>query len=126
MVPIQAYDLLKTEQKVSIFYFVVGSVAMCATLCAPILFQRLPRFDELQMARDFRRAVQGEVKDGPDSVASDNQGGRKNMRQPQRRRQDGKFGAIQNEGQLVSRAPLSPWEAYAQALLFSNELAYVN
>ena len=43
VVPIQAYDLLKNEQKVSIFYFVVGSIAMCATLCAPILFQRLPR-----------------------------------------------------------------------------------
>ena len=89
----------------------------------------LCRYDsrvEEKFARDFRRAVQGEVKDGPDAIASDNQAGRKNMRQPQRRRQDGKFGAIQNEGELVSRAPLSPWEAYAQALLFSNELAYVN
>jgi MFS family permease len=43
VVPIQAYELLKSEQKVSIFYFVVGSFGMCATLCAPILFQRLPR-----------------------------------------------------------------------------------
>ena len=43
VVPIQAYDLLQDEQKVSIFYFVVGSFGMCATLCAPILFQRLPR-----------------------------------------------------------------------------------
>lgn len=43
VVPIQAYDLLQDEQKVSIFYFVVGSLGMCATLCAPILFQRLPR-----------------------------------------------------------------------------------
>ena len=43
VVPIQAYDILQDEQKVSIFYFVVGSFGMCATLCAPILFQRLPR-----------------------------------------------------------------------------------
>jgi MFS family permease len=43
VVPIQAYDILKDEQRVSIFYFVVGCVGMCATLCAPILFQRLPR-----------------------------------------------------------------------------------
>jgi len=43
VVPIQAYDLLKSEQKLSVFYFVVGSLGMCATLCAPILFQRLPR-----------------------------------------------------------------------------------
>ena len=43
VVPIQAYDLLQDEQRVSIFYFVVGTLGMCATLCAPILFQRLPR-----------------------------------------------------------------------------------
>jgi MFS family permease len=43
VVPIQTYDILQDEQKVSIFYFVVGSLGMCATLCAPILFQRLPR-----------------------------------------------------------------------------------
>ena len=34
--------------------------------------------------------------------------------------------AIQNEGQLVERNPLTPWETYAQALLLSNEAAYVN
>jgi len=43
VVPIQAYELLQSGQRVSLFYFVVGSVGMCATLCAPILFQRLPR-----------------------------------------------------------------------------------
>jgi predicted MFS family arabinose efflux permease len=43
VVPIQAYDILQDEQKVSIFYFIVGSLGMCATLCAPFLFQRLPR-----------------------------------------------------------------------------------
>ena len=43
VVPIQAYDLLQDEQRVSVFYFVIGSLGMCATLCAPILFQRFPR-----------------------------------------------------------------------------------
>lgn len=43
VVPIQAYEILKDEQRVSVFYFVVCTVGMCATLCAPILFQRLPR-----------------------------------------------------------------------------------
>jgi hypothetical protein len=33
---------------------------------------------------------------------------------------------IQNEGDRVERKPLTPWETYVQALLFSNEAAYVN
>ena len=37
-----------------------------------------------------------------------------------------RFGAIHNEGDRVERKPLTPWETYAQALLFSNEAAYVN
>jgi MFS family permease len=43
VVPIQAYDLIQDEQGVSIFYFVMGALGMCATLCAPIVFQRFPR-----------------------------------------------------------------------------------
>jgi hypothetical protein len=34
--------------------------------------------------------------------------------------------AISNRGQFVERKPLTPWETYAQALLLSNEAAYVN
>ncbi len=33
---------------------------------------------------------------------------------------------IQNEGELVARKPLTPLEAYAQALLLSNEASYIN
>jgi hypothetical protein len=33
---------------------------------------------------------------------------------------------IQNEGEFVERRPLTVWEEYAQALLFTNEIAYVN
>ncbi len=43
VVPIQAYDLIQSEQRVSAFYFVIGAFGMCATLCAPIVFQRFPR-----------------------------------------------------------------------------------
>ena len=35
-------------------------------------------------------------------------------------------GAIRNEGEIVERKPLTVWEQYAQALLFTNEIAYVN
>lgn len=34
--------------------------------------------------------------------------------------------AIQNEGQVVERRALSPWETLAHTLLFTNEAAYVN
>ena len=34
--------------------------------------------------------------------------------------------AIRNEGDYVERKPLTPWETYIQALLLSNEAAYVN
>jgi MFS family permease len=43
IMPIQAYDLLKDEQTVSVLYFVMGVFGVGATLCAPFLFQRFPR-----------------------------------------------------------------------------------
>ena len=43
IVPIQAYELMKDAQKVSILYFVVGIAGTTATLCLPLLIQRFPR-----------------------------------------------------------------------------------
>lgn len=43
IVPIQAYDLLKNEQSVSLLFFAVGVLGIAATLFAPVLFQRIPR-----------------------------------------------------------------------------------
>ena len=34
--------------------------------------------------------------------------------------------SIKNAGDAVDRRPLTLWEEYAQALLFTNEIAYVN
>ena len=36
------------------------------------------------------------------------------------------FRAIRNQGEIVERKPLTPWETYAQALMLSNEASYVN
>ena len=36
------------------------------------------------------------------------------------------MGSIQNEGKIIERKPLDMWETYVQALLLSNEAAYVN
>jgi len=98
-----------------------------------ILFQRLPRPDELAMAREFRQQINGTVAEGPDpnlNAAADVRPGepprQRIFRQMQKRRENGKFGAIQNSGEMVERGPLNEWEAYAQALLFTNELSYVN
>jgi MFS family permease len=43
IVPIQAYDLLQDEQRVSVLYFAVGVLGLAATLCAPAVYQRIPR-----------------------------------------------------------------------------------
>ncbi len=43
IVPIQAYDLLKDKQGVSVLYFVIGVVGITATLYAPKLFRPVPR-----------------------------------------------------------------------------------
>jgi MFS family permease len=43
IVPIQAYDLLKDEQRVSLLFFAVGIAGIAATLFAPLLFRRIPR-----------------------------------------------------------------------------------
>jgi hypothetical protein len=88
-----------------------------------ILFQRAPSAQEAEMARQFladntsedtaelnpadvKRAMARAQKKGP---------GRNDSQRP-----------IQNVGQLVERKPLTAWELYTQALLFTNEVAYVN
>jgi len=43
IVPIQAYDLLQDEQKVSVLYFVIGIAGLIATLCAPVFYRHIPR-----------------------------------------------------------------------------------
>jgi MFS family permease len=43
IVPIQAYDLLKNKQEVSVLYFVIGVVGIAATLYASVLFRAIPR-----------------------------------------------------------------------------------
>ncbi len=82
-----------------------------------IIFQRMPRKDEYKWGIEF---VQAEAQDGSANTFAAkmiNTGGRDRM--------NGRA-AIKNDGFRVSRRPLNAWETYAQALLFSNEAAYVN
>jgi len=49
----------------------------------------------------------------------------KKIEDRRKRDNDGKK-EIQNEGDVVERKVLNPWESYIHALLFANEGAYVN
>jgi hypothetical protein len=113
-----------------------------------IIFQRPPTQAEIQLAYQF---VGNEAKDAaPDPTASASAAlGSKakgkslsaamnpqqlaKLEAQEKRKQaakaagrKGATAAIQNEGSRVERKALTPWETYVQALLFSNEAAYVN
>jgi len=82
-----------------------------------IIFQRAPKPREFKLALEFVRAESQDA--GANTVVA------KPVAKSGRDRMDGRA-AIRNEGFRVSRQPLSAWAAYAQALIFSNEAAYVN
>jgi hypothetical protein len=93
-----------------------------------VMFQRAPKPEEVQFALEFVGSDDGDDT-VPNSPAAKNDG-RNNRRFTQQFKPKGKkSGArapIQNNGDYVERKPLSAWDLYAQALLFTNEFAYVN
>ena len=90
-----------------------------------IIFQRMPvrdlskenPRDEWKMGLEFVK-IESQDWDANHFAA-------KNVKQGGGNRMDARA-AIKNDGFQVSRRALNPWETYAQALLFSNEAAYVN
>jgi hypothetical protein len=94
-----------------------------------VIFQRNPKPAEIPIAVQF---VAGEAKNQPLTAPGQQPvkpGGRPlaaNRPVPKKGGRNDATRAIQNEGEMVERKPLTPWETYAQALLFSNEAAYVN
>ena len=100
-----------------------------------ILFQRLPRDVELALAKTFLENAKQELVLTPEVAASPK--GKKAIELSRREEKkaaammDGMYKrkagrTIRNEGELVERKPLTPWEALAQSLLFTNEIVYVN
>jgi hypothetical protein len=96
-----------------------------------VIFQRMPTAEEIQIALNF---VGHEVKQEPQMAAAAKELTEKASKKIADRakrdsemmgRNDGNR-AIRNEGEYVERKPLTPWETYVQALLLSNEAAYVN
>jgi Protein of unknown function (DUF1553)/Protein of unknown function (DUF1549)/Planctomycete cytochrome C len=97
-----------------------------------VLYQRQPKAVEIHLAADFFNAHARPNGQPPTAkLMSDRTDPRRPRAAPRpdkaagMRRNDAKR-AIQNEGETVERKPLSIWEEYAQALLFTNEIAYVN
>jgi hypothetical protein len=82
-----------------------------------IIFQRMPKPDEYKMGLAF---VGIESQDWAANTFA-----AKNVKQGGGNRMDARA-EIKNDGFRVSRRALNQWETYAQALLFSNEAAYVN
>ena len=93
-----------------------------------VIYQRVPRAEEVQFAIDY---VTAEKSAAPSLAAKPGQdgpmAGRKQFKpQAGNKPYGGDRSAIRNDGEFVERKPLTPWELYTQALLFTNELAYVN
>jgi hypothetical protein len=100
-----------------------------------VIFQRNPNQNEIKLGIDFVAAeARNQPQETPDAL-SQNGNGRSNARLAANGKKNGnKQGGkryegtkpIENEGAIVERKPLTPWETYAQALLFSNEASYIN
>jgi hypothetical protein len=94
-----------------------------------IVFQRDPKPAEIQLALEF---VGREIKEEPQTLAlakelAEPTPDAKKKKGGGRTAREESLSAIQNEGlERVERKLLTPWETYAQALLLSNEAAYVN
>ena len=97
-----------------------------------VIFQRDPKPEEIKMALQF---VGSEMTNETRTPAANEQEKKVAGRQMERAKAKAQQGAknryggmasIKNKGEIIERTPLTPWETYAQALLLSNEAAYVN
>jgi hypothetical protein len=96
-----------------------------------VLFQRDPRPAEITLALQF---VGKEIKEEPKVLAASKEITERAAKTAAEREKNsmnmmGRGDAtrsIRNEGTYIERKPLTAWETYAQALLLSNEVSYVN
>jgi mono/diheme cytochrome c family protein len=99
-----------------------------------IIFQRAPRAEEIKLAvayvNELKQSSPASFAAATAPVAAvtarPGPGARPPKASPKQvNRRDGRA-AIRNEGELVDRRAPTAWEQLAQALLFANEVAYVN
>jgi hypothetical protein len=106
-----------------------------------VIFQRHPRADEVKLAREFLKTAGADSELAQDSANKEvtpkdqriaeraerqKQAREKRMQEAAMNKQGNARRPVKNEGSAVERKPLTPWERYVQALLFTNEIAYVN
>ncbi|HEX8312606.1 MAG TPA: PSD1 and planctomycete cytochrome C domain-containing protein [Chthoniobacteraceae bacterium] len=94
-----------------------------------VIFQRSPDASEIHLAQQFvaqEAAKQPSASDAPEVDAGPRRPNRQQRKAMGGMRLYESMRPIQNLGDKVERRPLTPWETYAQALLFTNEAAYVN
>ena len=93
-----------------------------------ILFQRQPQPGELAFGLNFLKqeaSKQGEVDALAPEMAKKTGEIAKRV-EARRQRDNDAMKPVQNAGEIIERKPLTTWESYTHALLFTNESAYVN
>jgi cytochrome c553 len=93
-----------------------------------VLYQREAKPVEVQLAAQFYNETvsSGANKEGPQQPAAAALRQKRISAKAAATMTNNGKASIQNTGETVERKPLTTWELYAQALLFTNELAYVN
>ena len=98
-----------------------------------VIFQRDPKPDEIKLALAFVGHEMTATSQNPVATEQEQKLAGKKMERLKAKAQMqgnknryGGMAPIKNKGDIIERTPLTPWETYAQALLLSNEAAYVN
>ena len=93
-----------------------------------VLFQRNPTPFDIEVGNKFLAVEvkkQAEIDAMAPEMMKKNAAVKKRIEDRRARDNDGMMTII-NDGDIIERKPLTVWESYAHALLFSNESAYVN
>jgi hypothetical protein len=117
-----AVDVARRVTKRPEFLAANGDAARVRALYT-VLFQREPKSSEVALAAQFFNAHDPSKIQVSSSATSKTP---KKTQSPKKGGMNSGKSTIQNEGEMVERTPLTLWEEYAQALLFTNEIAYVN
>lgn len=95
-----------------------------------IIVQRTPRPEETKLALDFLRKEHNEQAQTLSASKDITEKAEKKVAAASKRNMEmggmDSYSAIRNDGDYVPRKALTEWETLAQALLLSNEAAYVN
>jgi len=128
VVPEQALFLMNSPMVVDIARKMVGRTEFVSAIddagrvaaLYNIVFQRAPRVEESKLGLAYVDDLTRTIANAPAVIQT-----------PAPRRRGGNIptdgrAPIRNQGEKVDRRPLTQWEQYAQALLFANEVIYVN